>query len=147
MSKKSGFLSGAFLGAVVAAGAALLLSPKPGKEIREDLKKQFEELKESEDPIAVAKAKREQAFSYAQDKKDEALRFIDSKTSGKFEDSLGKLQQTKQSVLEATDTSETIPENIELTLEELSDSFHDSLPKEETTPELTIDSSKKSMEG
>ncbi|QIL46736.1 YtxH domain-containing protein [Vagococcus coleopterorum] len=46
MSKKSGgFLSGAILGGVAAAAAALLLTPKSGKEMRDDLTDQANDFK------------------------------------------------------------------------------------------------------
>lgn len=46
MSKKSGgFLTGALIGGVAAAAAALLLTPKSGKEMREDLSDQANEFK------------------------------------------------------------------------------------------------------
>lgn len=46
MSKKTGgFLTGAFIGGVAAAAAALLLTPKSGKEMREDLSDQASDFK------------------------------------------------------------------------------------------------------
>jgi gas vesicle protein len=46
MSKKSsGFLVGAIIGGAAAAAAALLLAPKSGKELREDLLDQLDEMK------------------------------------------------------------------------------------------------------
>lgn len=45
MSKNTGsFILGAVVGGVAAATAALLLAPKEGKVLREDLKKQFDDI-------------------------------------------------------------------------------------------------------
>lgn len=52
-------LAGIGIGAVIGAAAGLLLAPKPGTELREDLNEKFKELKgKTEEWIAEQKAKR-----------------------------------------------------------------------------------------
>ena len=45
MAKKGGFFLGAVIGGTAAAVAALLLAPKSGKELRDDLSNQTDDLK------------------------------------------------------------------------------------------------------
>ena len=44
MAKKGGFFLGAVIGGTAAAVAALLLAPKSGKELRDDLSNQTDDL-------------------------------------------------------------------------------------------------------
>ncbi|MGX6962196.1 YtxH domain-containing protein [Vagococcus xieshaowenii] len=76
MSKKNngGFLLGAIIGGAAAAAAALLMAPKAGKETREELLEQMDDLKaKSSDYTQLAKEKGNKALSKAQDIKDSTL--------------------------------------------------------------------------
>ncbi|MGX7030012.1 YtxH domain-containing protein [Vagococcus zengguangii] len=76
MSKKNngGFLLGAIIGGAAAAAAALLMAPKAGKETREELLDQMDDLKaKSSDYTQLAKDKGSKALSKAQDIKESTL--------------------------------------------------------------------------
>ncbi|MGF2055752.1 YtxH domain-containing protein [Vagococcus fluvialis] len=74
MSKKSsGFLVGAIIGGAAAAAAALLLAPKSGKELREDLLDQLDEVSEGKasELAGIAQVKGNEIGDFAKHKKEE----------------------------------------------------------------------------
>ncbi|SJZ42344.1 Gas vesicle protein [Pilibacter termitis] len=146
MSKKGGFLCGALFGAVVATGAALLFSPKSGKELREDIKKQLDDFKESDgDYLSVAKEKKEVVLEKAaikkdewQDKASELQEKLSEKTSGKSDEALDALKDKKEALISrfkkevktTGDEEENIVLDLRVDLEE-TDKVKDELLSEE----------------
>jgi gas vesicle protein len=57
------FLVGAVIGGVLGATAALLLAPKAGKELREDLSEAYENLSEKAQDLAETASKRSHSFA------------------------------------------------------------------------------------
>ena len=74
MSKKSGgFLLGAIIGGAAAAAAALLLAPKSGKELRDDLIDQLDDISEGKasELAGIAQVKSGEITDYAKQKREE----------------------------------------------------------------------------
>lgn len=74
MSKKSsGFLLGAIIGGTAAAAAALLLAPKSGKELRDDLIDQLDDVSEGKasELAGIAQVKGSEISEFAKQKRDE----------------------------------------------------------------------------
>ncbi len=70
MAKKGGFLLGAVVGGTAAAIAALLLAPKSGKELRDELAAQADDLMDmASDYTDMAKKKSSELTGIAQKKK------------------------------------------------------------------------------
>lgn len=102
MSKKSsGFLLGAVIGGAAAAAAALLLAPKSGKELREDLIDQLDEVSEgrASELAGIAQMKGNEISDFAKQKRDE-YGWIEDKVSNQVnvaksmsEDLLGNLSE------------------------------------------------------
>lgn len=101
MGKKTGgFLLGAFIGGTAAAVTALLLTPKTGKQLREDLSEQLDEwLDATSEYTELAKQKGSELTQAAKEK----VQSFSEQASEAKEEVLQKLQMQKEMVAEELD--------------------------------------------
>ena len=64
MSKKGGFLLGALIGGTAAAVAALLLAPESGRDLRDKLAKQIDDLLDTASDYSDASKEKSSEFSH-----------------------------------------------------------------------------------
>jgi gas vesicle protein len=156
MSK--GFVKGALLGSVLAAGAVLLLTPKTGEEMKKSVKKTVDEFKDSDNPQELVKEKANSAIDYVYDHKDEwkdiaqekiediGSFITDKQTSLKEKDgdfSVDNILSTlKQNTSDMSDRFKTTEDDANEAEEDIvivmpEDTTDDAIPEEETEPETT----------
>ena len=138
MSKKSsGFLVGAVIGGAAAAAAALLLAPKSGKELREDLIDQLDEVSDGKatELASLAKLKTEE-YSWVGDKVATQVDQAKAVSSDLFEnfvdrtsDIQDEFQRTSGEVKGRIDSF--IEEDIVLKEDEIAEDLYASLDNEE----------------
>jgi gas vesicle protein len=97
-TKSSGLLLGSLIGGAVGAVSALLLAPKTGEKLREDLGNKYRVVNEKMQQIASAVGEKSKDFtSNAEQKKDELTTQVVNETH-KLAD---KANQTKENVINA----------------------------------------------
>lgn len=99
MSKKnSGFLLGAIIGGAIAATTALLLAPKSGDKMREDLLNQLDEASEGKasDYLKYAQEKGSEFGELVKEKKEEHLDSLNAIAFGVQEDVVVPLTEELQ---------------------------------------------------
>ncbi len=148
MAKKtSGFLLGAIIGGTAAAAAALLLAPKSGKELREDLIDQLDDMSEGKasELAGIAQVKGNEIGDFAKHKKEE-YSWLSDKISNQVDqaksvssdllenlaDKTGDLQEEfKRTSGEVKGrVSELMEEDIVLKEDEISDEIYSALDNE-----------------
>ena len=148
MAKKtSGFLLGAIIGGTAAAAAALLLAPKSGKELREDLIDQLDDMSEGKasELAGIAQVKGNEIGDFAKHKKEEyswlgdkisnqvdQAKSVSSDLLENLADKTGDLQEEfKRTSGEVKGrVSELMEEDIILKEDEISDEIYSALDNE-----------------
>lgn len=125
MSKNNkGFLLGAIIGGTAAAAAALLLAPKSGKEMREELLEQLDDVSEGKasDYVDYAQFKGYELSDLAKQKTEE-YGWINEKVANRFntakETSTDLLHDFKGKAAEVTSEFKSASDDLEYAIEEL----------------------------